>query len=174
MILKDLKMRYTDKRSHFHTGLGIYNSKFYANAGILFRTGVCLGITDYHFTIGKRYTEPQTDTLKSCKFVPTFNFKDKRDLLDHLPINTQIIGVELPNSNYHFKRAKKLHEFEWPDRCVILLGAEDMGLNDDYLDSCHDIVYVPTDINVSMNQASCGSIVLYSRYLSLMNKGFIS
>lgn len=167
-------MIYTDKRKHFYTGLGIFNSKFHQNAGILFRSAACLGITDFHFTIGRRYSEPKTDTIKSWKFVPTFNYRDKRDFLDHLPVATKIVGVELPNSDYHRKKSISLQNYNWPDRCVIMLGAEDSGLNNDFLNSCHDIVYIPSDTKVSMNQSSCGSIVLWSRYLSLMNKGFIS
>ncbi len=53
-------------------------------------------------------------------------------------------------------------EFKHPERCVYLLGAEDIGLSKDAIDKCHKLVQLPGDY--CMNVAVAGSIMMYDRH----------
>lgn len=83
-------------------------------------------------------------------------------LLDGLPKDTQLIGVELTED------ACDIAEFNHPKRAVYLLGAEDTGLPEDILAQCHTIIRLPG--KYSMNVSTAGSLVMYDRYIKTLKE----
>lgn len=143
------------KRGYF--GIGIENTKTGMNVGTLWRSAHLLGAS-FIFTIGKRYKMQASDTTKAWKSVPLFSYESFEDFYASLPHDCQVIGVELD------PKAIPLSDFSHPERCVYLLGAEDHGLSRKALEKCHKLVVLPG--KYSMNVATAGSIVMYSRGLA--------
>ena len=144
------------KTTRKFTGIGIENTKIWQNIGSLLRTAHVFG-ADFMFTVGERYSRQRTDTSDASRHVPLFHFKDFKDLYTHMPAKCDLVGVEMDN------RASPLEKFYWPDRSVILLGAEDIGLSSDARKMCRYLVQLPGPF--SMNVSCVGSIVLYDRYI---------
>jgi tRNA G18 (ribose-2'-O)-methylase SpoU len=134
--------------------IGIEHGKNVLNVGSLWRSADLLGAA-FMFTIGRRYRRQASDTMKSWRSIPLFNFESLADLYAHLPYDTQLVGVELDG------RARPLAGFLHPERAVYLLGSEDNGLGHDTLVRCGHIVQLPG--RQSMNVSCAGSIVLYDR-----------
>ena len=55
-------------------GLGIYDLKTVSNLGTLWRSAHIFN-ADFIFLIGKRYETMRTDTLKSWKHLPLFEYR---------------------------------------------------------------------------------------------------
>lgn len=142
------------KRGYF--GIGIYHGKNEDNLGMLWRTALNLG-ADFIFTIGKRYRYQCSDTPKSYKNIPLYNYEDYNDFYKHIPLECRVVAVEL-NEN-----ARNLKNFVHPERCVYLLGAEDHGIPQEILNKCQDIVMI--DTNMCMNVAVTGAVVMYDRMI---------
>ena len=137
-------------------GIGIINGKCEQNIGTLFRSGLIYGAS-YIFTVGKRYKKQSSDTIKTYRHIPLFNFSSINDLKEHLPYTCQLIGIELDD------KAVELDSFAHPERACYLLGAEDHGLTKEAIESCHQIVKLPG--KYCLNVAVAGSIVIYDRYI---------
>lgn len=135
-------------------GIGIENGKTIPNLGTLWRSAEILGAS-FIFTAGRRYRKQSSDTLKSWRRLPLFDYRDFADLYEHLPYDCQLVGVELD------ERAVSLASFDHPKRCIYLLGAEDNGLTREARDRCHRLVQLPGAH--SLNVAACGTVVLYDR-----------
>ena len=135
-------------------GIGIERSKTPINVGTLWRSAGILGAS-FIYTIGRRYPKQASDTIKSWRHIPYWNFETLDDLYEHLPYDCQLVGVELD------ERAKPLARFRHPERACYLLGAEDHGLTNEAMERCHSLVVLPGDY--SLNVATAGSIVLYDR-----------
>ena len=141
------------KRGYF--GIGIFHGKNEENLGTLWRSAHILG-ADFIFTIGKRYKTQCTDTTKAQKHIPLYHYKTWEDFLEHIPQNCPVCAVEL---DY---RSVPLDDYEHPERCVYLLGAEDHGIPEGVLTRCRDVVQIPGDVTC-YNVAVAGSIVMYDR-----------
>lgn len=135
-------------------GVGIYHPKTSMNVGTLWRTANLLDAA-FIFTIGPRYKKQASDTMKTSRHIPLYNYANIQDLIDHLPDSCPLVAVELD------KRAVNLKDFQHPERACYLLGAEDHGLPQPVLDKCHHLIKL--DGEFSMNVAVAGSIVLYHR-----------
>jgi tRNA G18 (ribose-2'-O)-methylase SpoU len=133
-------------------GIGIERSKTAINVGTLWRSAAILG-ADFIFTVGKRYPQQASDTVKAWRHIPYWEFEDLDDL--RTPYDCRLIGVEMD------PRAKMVSAFTHPDRAVYLLGAEDHGLTRAALDRCHALIQLPGAY--SLNVAVAGSIVLHDR-----------
>lgn len=142
-------------------GIGIQNTKTEVNLGTLWRSANLLGAS-FIFTIGRRYKKQASDTMKSYRHIPLYNFETFEDFYKSLPYDAMLVGVELD------KRAVMLSSFSHPERCVYLLGAEDHGLTKEAIDKCHSIVQLPGEF--SMNVAVAGSIVMYDRVTKISSK----
>lgn len=140
------------KRGYF--GIGIYNFKYDVNIGTLWRTANILG-ANFIFTIGKKYKHQGSDTLKSFKHIPLFSFDNIEDLINHLPNETKLIGIEMG------PKAIDLHKFSHPERAIYLLGTESSGLPNEVMEKCHAIVKLPGEY--SLNVSTAGSIIIYDR-----------
>lgn len=134
--------------------VGVQGCKTEVNVGTLWRTAAILGAS-FVFTVGRRYKNQPSDTVKAWRHIPLFDFVDLDDLHDHLPYSTKLIGVELD------ERATSLQQFHHPDRACYLLGAEDHGLSRKTLTRCVEIVQLQGQH--SLNVAVAGSIVIHDR-----------
>lgn len=134
--------------------IGIERSKTPANIGTLMRSAVCFGAS-YVFIIGQRYPRQCSDTVKSWKHVPLFQYDDIEDFNEHRPIDVPLIGVELTED------AVPLESFTHPDRAIYLLGPEDGNLSLKAQSYCQDLVRFSS--RFCLNVAAAGSVVLYDR-----------
>lgn len=140
------------KRGYY--GIGIFHGKTEENLGTLWRSAFILD-ADFIFTVGKRYRTQCTDTPKTPRHIPLFHFDTWDDFMAHIPHDCPVCAVELD------ERAVTLDDYEHPERCIYLLGAEDHGIPAAVLDRCHDVVQIPG--KVCYNVAVAGSIVMYDR-----------
>lgn len=136
-------------------GIGVWHLKSDVNIGTLMRSAYCFG-ADFVFTVGRRYGRKASDTVDIVHNKPCFNYKDIHDLIDHLPQDTRLVGIELAEHAY------SLDNYIHPNQCVYLLGAEDHGLSPEAISMCHEIIQIP-GASQCLNVASAGSIVLYDR-----------
>jgi tRNA(Leu) C34 or U34 (ribose-2'-O)-methylase TrmL len=135
--------------------IGIEHSKTRYNVGSLWRSADLFGAA-FIFTVGCRYKPQPSDTMKSWKSIPLFHYETINDLVEHLPSNCQLVGVEIDEGSV------LLETFEHPQRCCYLLGAEDHGLTYEAIDRSHKLIQLPG--RVSMNVAAAGSIIMYDRH----------
>jgi len=145
-------------------GIGIQNAKTESNIGTLWRSAQILG-AGYIFTIGRRYKPQASDTLKTWRNIPLFNYESIDEFYKLIPHDCQLIGVELVKSSI------MINGFNHPDRCIYLLGAEDNGLTAEAINRCHKIIQLPGEF--CMNVAVTGSIVMYDRWQKSTNKSVI-
>ena len=135
-------------------GIGIYNGKQVKNLGTLWRSASILGAS-FIFTIGTRYKQQSSDTMKSWKHIPLYHYDTFEDFRHSLPKECLLVGVELAET------AVPIANFRHPERVAYLLGAEDDGLPETILNHCNHIVQLPGDY--CMNVSVAGSIVMYDR-----------
>lgn len=136
-------------------GIGIENTKSPVNIGTLWRSAYNLGAS-FIFVIGRRYKHQASDTVKSIRSIPLYEYLFFEDFYSNIPHGCELVGVEFPHSN-----ARSLERAYHPDRAVYLLGAEDSGLSKKALEKCHRLIYIPSIM--SLNVAVAGSIVMYDR-----------
>lgn len=141
------------KRGYF--GLALYHPKKATNWGTLVRTANLLECS-FIAAIGPRYPIQGSDTLKTHKHVPIFEFTTFEDFRKScMPMDCSLVAVELDD------KAKELKHFVHPERAIYMLGAEDHGIPPKILAECDQIVKLKG--RYSMNVAVAGSIVLYHR-----------
>ena len=135
-------------------GIGCLNMKTSENFGTLFRTAQVLN-ADFIFLIGTRFKRQSSDTMKSWRHIPLFEYDNFEDFNKHRPYDCRLVGIELIES------ATPIKTFKHPKRACYLLGAEDNGLTKEAISACQEIVYLPGER--SLNVATAGSIVLFDR-----------
>jgi len=136
--------------------IGIYNPKSEVNIGTLWRSAYILGASGI-FTIGRRYREQASDTLKATRHIPLRHFLEFDDFFETMPKGARLIGIE--------ECGKELHSWCHPHQAVYLLGAEDYGLPQKVQDKCHSIVSIENVRDFCYNVATAGSIVMYDRLI---------
>ncbi len=137
-----------------YSAIGVFNAKTDHNIGTLWRSAYILGAS-YIFTVGKRYKKQTSDVTKTWARIPYFHYDTLNDLLENIPYDCRLIGIELTDT------AEWLHDFEHPKRAIYLLGSEDQGLPEAVINRCQAIIKLPG--NSSLNVAVTGSIVLHDR-----------
>ena len=137
-----------------YCAIGVFRGKTHHNIGTLWRSAYILGAS-YIFTVDGRYKKQSSDVLKTWTRIPLFNYKTFEDLLQNIPYDCRLVGVEIDN------RAEMLHTFEHPKRAIYLLGAEDTGLPEFVKEKCHFLIQLPG--YSSLNVGVTGSIVLHDR-----------
>ncbi len=145
-------MKAADNNGYF--AIGVFRGKTQHNIGTLWRTAYILGAA-YIFTVDGRYKKQSSDVLKSWSRIPLFNYKDFDELLQNIPYDCRLVGVEID------ERSEMLHEFKHPKRAIYLLGAEDTGLPEFVKEKCHMLIKLPG--NNSLNVGVTGSIVIHDR-----------
>ena len=141
------------KKGYF--GIGIYETKQIDNVGTLWRSAMNFG-ADYIFTIGSRYKKQRSDTTKSWRNIPLFEFKDWEDFITHIPRESELVFIEQAND------AEFLESYNHPKRAIYILGAEDYGVPEAIMQG-HKKVQIDTPL--CLNVATAGSIVMYDRKL---------
>lgn len=154
--------RRTQVRGRGFCAIGIERGKTAANVGTLWRSAVCLG-ADFIFTVGRRYPDQASDTVKSWKHVPMFEYVDIEDFLAHRPLDVPLVGVELCDT------ARPLESFTHPERAIYLLGPEDGNLSKRAVDRCQHVVQFESAY--CLNVAAAGTVVLYDRQAKLVRSG---
>jgi len=139
-------------------GIGIYNGKNEMNLGTLWRSAHSFNAA-FMFTIGRRYKPQASDTHKSWRSVPLFEFVNFEHFRSELPRECLLIGVEIDSE------ASALKDFTHPERAIYLLGAEDHGLSKQVRERCHKLICLPG--KHCLNVATAGSIVMYDRVTKL-------
>ena len=137
----------------FHA-IGVVNTKNQANVGTLWRSAYQLGAA-FLFTVGTRYRQQPTDTLRTDSRLPLFELDDWSAFVNFAPARAKWVAIEMGGT--------PLAEFEHPHNAVYILGSEDAGLPPSILSACHEVVSIPSERYSSFNVASAGSIVLYDR-----------
>jgi tRNA G18 (ribose-2'-O)-methylase SpoU len=139
-------------------GIGIQNVKTEMNVGTLWRSASIMGAS-FIFTIGRRYKKQASDTMASWRHIPLYNYETFEEFYKSLPYDCQLVGVELDETSV------PVMQFKHPERCIYLLGAEDIGLSKEAIEKCHKIVQLPGDY--CMNVSVAGSIIMYDRNLKI-------
>ena len=75
-------------------GIAIVNSKFESNLGSLIRTADVAG-AKFVAVIGRRYKHQCTDTLKSVRRLPLFEYDTFEQFVANLPKGCKMIGIEM-------------------------------------------------------------------------------
>jgi len=143
-------------------GVGCINMKNPINYGSLFRSCQLFG-ADYIFLIGKKFKHQRSDTMKSFRHVPLFEYETFKEFKKQMPYGSKLVGIELT------KDAEPLTEFKHPKQAVYLLGAEDNGIPEEYIKLCDYLIKIPFGDN-SLNVSTTGSIVLYDRLTKKSSK----
>lgn len=135
-------------------GVGIYHPKTEVNMGTLWRTAY-LYQAAFIFTIGRRYKKQSSDTTGTQRNVPMFEYTTFEDFNQHRPYDCPVIAIE--------QHGRELSNFIHPDRGCYLLGAEDYGIPKEILEQCQHHIHIKTPVEISMNVAVAGSIILFDR-----------
>jgi len=134
--------------------IGIYRGKTPTNVGTLWRSAFQLGAAGI-FTVGRRYPQQASDTVKAYKHVPLREYADFDALIAGLPYSCPLVAIEMGG--------KPLQNFVHPERAVYLLGAEDHGIPPALLARCHHVISLPSIRTQSYNVAVAGSMVMFDR-----------
>ena len=145
-------------------GIGIENNKSGSNIGTLWRSAYIFEAS-FIFTINRRYEKQGSDTMKTWRSIPLYNYKDFDEFYNTIPYDCKLVGIEI------LENAKKLSTYNHPERCIYLLGAEDHGLSNKAIEKCHNIVVLPGKF--CLNVSVAGSIVMYDRLIKNGEKNVI-
>lgn len=138
--------------------IGIYRGKTPANVGTLWRSAYQMGAAGI-FTVGRRYPQQASDTVKAHKHIPCRQYDDFEAFIAANPYGAPIVAVEMGG--------RPLANFVHPERAIYLLGSEDFGIPPSVLAKCHHIVSLPAVRTESYNVAVAGSLVMYDRQTKL-------
>ena len=141
-----------------YCAIGIYGVKTPENLGTLWRSANLYGAS-LIFTVGKRYKDQSSDTMKTNRDIPLIHFETLEEMRSAKDPRIPLVAIELD------ERAILLPEFTHPISCWYLLGAEDAGLPKKALEYANQIIEIPTVLPYSMNVSVAGSIVLYDRFV---------
>ena len=134
--------------------IGLINPKSPENVGMVMRAAGCYEANAVFYT-GERFNRARqffTDTKKMHERIP---LKHTENLLSVVPGAAEIVVVEL------IEGATPLMHFHHPENAFYIFGPEDGSVQQDILDQCHHVVYVPTV--GCMNLAASVNVVLYDR-----------
>jgi len=123
------------------------------NIGSLFRSCECFGI-DMLLLCGISATPPRKEITKTAlgaeKDVNWKYFKTTENAITFAKEQKcKIIGIELT------EKSKALHKYKVPENYALIVGHEVMGVDENILETCDDIVEIPmkgikTSLNVSV------------------------
>lgn len=93
-----------------------------------------------------------------------FKFVKEEDDLQQIISGKFVVGID------NVEQAKPIESYEWPDEHILLcFGQEDVGLPDEILSKCQDIVYITQYGSVrSLNVGVASGIAMYD-YTSKMS-----
>lgn len=142
--------------------IGIFEPKHWENVGTLWRSAWQLGAAGI-FTIGAPKQKHQiTDVLRVDKRIPLRCYDDFDAFLAARPQGAELIGIEMGG--------EKLGSFVHPVRAVYLLGSEVNGLPKAVQEKCQHVLEIESVNYPSFNVAVSGSLVMYHRLLTGINR----
>lgn len=139
-------------------GIGIFNTVIKQNLGTLYRSALALNAS-FIFNIGRKYKVQASDTSKSFKHIPFYEYATFDEFYENLPKSCRLVGVELCDES------KNLYSYVHPESCVYLLGSEGDGIPPSMLKECHDIIQIPSSF--CLNVATAGTVIMYDRLCKL-------
>ena len=142
-------------------GIGIYKPKFNENIGTLWRSAYQLGAS-WIFTIEGKYKETKSDTYKTWKQIPLFEYEDIDELL--VVKNISLVCIETDDI---VKNSIMLPYFKHPAICAYILGNESMGLPQNIIDKCNHFVNIPAMRSQSYNVSMAGTVVMWDRMFKM-------
>ena len=148
-----ITMKITKKQKSGYFGIGIYHPKTETNIGTLWRSAYNFG-ADFIFVIGKRYKSQCSDTTKTDRHIPLYEYEKIEDLKNNLPRHCEIIYIEQSSKSTDIKT------FKHPKQCIYVLGAEDNGIPESIM---KDDKQVHIDTPMCLNVAVAGSIIMFDR-----------
>ena len=134
--------------------IGIFRGKDVKNVGTLWRSASQMGASGI-FTVGRRYPNQASDTLKAFRHIPMREFLDMDAFIAGLPHSCPVVAVEMGG--------RPLAGFVHPESAIYLLGAEDHGIPASALARCHHVISLPSVRTASYNVAVAGSLVMFDR-----------
>ena len=137
-----------------YLGIGIYNVKRTHNFGALIRTARVFG-ANFVFSVGNRNRREQS-SLDAEYSVPLFHFETLEQFIASIPVNAQLVCVELTPG------ALEIKHYTHPKRAVYLLGPED-GMLPEAIMRQHDTIILPGAF--PLNVAMAATVVLYDRLM---------
>lgn len=137
--------------------IGVYYPKTAQNIGTLWRSAYQLNAAGI-FTIGSRYKQQASDTLKTPLNIPLRMYANIDKFLECRPHGAQLVGIEMGG--------ECLNSFSHPRQAIYLLGSEDNGLPPSVLKLCQHIVSIEAARTSSYNVAMAGTIVMYHRLMA--------
>jgi len=140
--------------SRGYCGIGVLNLKTKTNYGTLFRSAYAFN-TDFLFLIGRRFKKQSSDTTRSERHLPLYEYFTFDEFYKNIPYGCRLISVEI------YGKAKPIREFSHPERAVYLLGPEDGSLSEKVIEKSFEVIEIPT--KYCLNVAVAGSIVLFDR-----------
>lgn len=155
MIVDTKQPCFENKSSRGFTGIALFYPKFEANVGMVMRTSAIFGV-DFIYIIGPiRYKHMRTDTLKCSRHVPIIHFTDFKDFWNHIPNNTDVIGVELS------EKSRPIQNWVHRPRSLFLFGPEDGSIPDSELKRCIAKIQLPG--YPSLNLSTAVAVTLYDK-----------
>lgn len=140
-----------NKRGYF--GIGVYHPKTDVNIGTLWRSSLNFD-ADFIFTIGHRYKKQASDTTKSFKHIPLWQFENWEEFKKNAPYDCPMIFVEQVDN------ATNIKNFVHPERALYILGAEDYGVPEKIMKG-HQKIFIDTPM--CLNVSVAGSIIMFDR-----------
>lgn len=137
-----------------NTIIGLINPKSPENVGGVMRAAGCYQANSVRYT-GQRYDRAvklNTDTKSVVHSIPLTGVDS---LLDDLPLDTEIVCVELAEG------ATPLPHFQHPEKAIYIFGPEDGSIAQNIANKANHVVYVPTV--GCMNLAATVNVLLYDR-----------
>ena len=135
------------------------NLKKEVNVGTLWRSAYIYGAS-FIFSTDHRYRKQASDTTKTYKHVPYYEYDDNNQFLSTYPYDCPMVGIELGNELDSISLPKFFH----PERAIYVLGAEDGGIPKEVLAKCQYHIYIPSVREICLNVAMAGTLVMYDRY----------
>ncbi len=138
--------------------LGLINPKSPENVGMVMRAAGCYEAAGVFYT-GERFNRARqffTDTKNMHEKIP---LKHVAFLPDAVARDIKIVAIEL------IEGATPLMDFVHPEQALYIFGPEDGSVDQEVLNRCDHVVYVPTV--GCMNLAASVNVVLYDRLAKL-------
>lgn len=151
-MIHELKIE-TKKRGYW--GIAFYEPKTKVNIGTAIRSANCFGC-NFISLIGSRFKHQASDTMKTEKHVPIFEYDCLEDFLHHLPRGCGVVGVEMDGT--------PIRSFSHPERVIYLFGGEDRNVPEKIENR------VKIDTSHCLNMAVAASIIMFDRQTKLWTK----
>jgi len=146
-----------------YCGIGIYMASKPENIGSLLRNAACFGATFVFTVAGIKYDGAVTDTGRSDRHMPLFQFPDWETMRKCWPRHAKLICLEdYQTASLMGLAPEWLDDFAHPEQAIYLLGAEKYGIPEEILREADHVISIPT--RFSLNVAATAAVLLYDRY----------